>query len=94
MLYKQYDEKGKVEPAAIMDKFQSMEEHSKVSAIIQQHYDEEIAQSEMSQIITDLVKRVKSRSIQQKMEAASGDLTLIGQLMVEKRNIENINIKT
>ena len=93
IIYKQFEEQGKVEPAAIMDKFQSMEEHNKVSSIIQQHYDEQISDSEKAGVITDLVKRIKGRSIKQKMDAAAGDLTLLGKLMVEKKGIEGIRIK-
>lgn len=93
LIYSQYEEKKIVEPAVIMDKFQSIEEHNKVSSIIQQHHDEEITNDEKSRVITDLVKRVKSRSIQQKMDAASGNLELIGKLMIEKKNIAGIKIE-
>ena len=92
MMYGQFDENGKVEPAAIMDRYQSVEEHSKVSSIIQQHHDEEIGENEKAQVITALVKKIKNRSVKQKMETASGNFELIGKLMVEKKNIEKIKI--
>ena len=92
-LYDQYKTSGKVEPAVIMDRYQSKEEHDKVASIIQQDFDMEVTPDEKSQVITDLVKQIKRKGIDQRIEAAKGDLNLMGQLMMEKKSIEKLNIR-
>jgi len=83
-LYEQYQRDGKVTPAAIMNHYQSKEEHNKVSAIMQQNFDMEIAQGEKSKVITDLVKTIKLRSIEHQMEQTKGDLAKQSQLITER----------
>jgi DNA primase len=92
-LFQQYETEGKVTPAAIMDHYQSKEEHDKVSAIMQQDFDMEVAGDEKSKTITDLVKGIKRRSIEHQMEAAKGDLTKKGQLMMEQKRLDQLVIR-
>lgn len=92
LIYEQYDAKGKVEPAVIMNHFESKEEHEKVSSIMQQDFGVEIMSDEKSGAITDLVKRIKRKSIQKKIDSAGSDFNLIKELMVEKKSIEKIKI--
>lgn len=89
-LYEQYNQDGKVTPAAIMNHYQSKEEHEKVSMIMQQDFDMEIAQSEKSKVVTDLVKTIKLRSIEHQMEATKGDLAKQSQLIMDKVKIEKM----
>ena len=91
-LLKQYETDGKVTPAAIINHYQSKEEHEKVSGIMQQEFDMEIAPSEKSVVITDLVKNIKRRSLQHQLEEAKEDLQKMGKLMMEKAMIDRIQI--
>ena len=91
-LFKQYADEGKVTPAAIISHYQSKEEHEKVSAIMQQNFDMEIAQNEKSKVITDLVRSIRHRSIQHQIEHAKGDLAKTGQLMLAKAQIDKLQI--
>lgn len=91
-LFDQYEKDGKVTPAAIINHYQSKEEHEKVSGIMQQGFDMEISQSEKSKVITDLVKRVKLRSIQHQIENAKGDLAKTGNLIQERIEINRLQI--
>ena len=91
-LFEQYEREGKVTPAAIINHYQSKEEHEKVSGIMQQNFDMEITQNEKSKVVTDLVRKIKMRSIQHQMEAAKGDLALTGKLMQEQVKINNLKI--
>lgn len=91
-LFAQYEKEGKVTPAAIISHYQSKEEHEKVSGIMQQSFDMEIAQSEKSKVITDLVRSIRHRSIQHQLEDAKGDLAKTGQLMIEKAQIDKLQI--
>lgn len=92
VLYQQYNESGKVTPAAIMNHYQSKEEHEKISGIMQQSFDMEVAREEKDKTITDLVRNIKARSISHQLELAKGDLQRTGELMVEKTKINKINI--
>lgn len=91
-LYNQYKNSGRVEPAVIMDRYQSKEEHDKAASIMQQDFDMEVAPDEKSRVITDLVKQIKRKGIDRRIEAAKGDLSLMGKLMVEKKAIEKLHI--
>lgn len=91
-LYEQYERDGSVTPAAIISHYQSKEEHEKVSGIMQQNFDMEIAQSEKSKVITDLVRSIRHRSVQHQIECAKGDLAKTGQLMIEKAQIDRLQI--
>lgn len=92
-LFVQYEKEGKVTPAAIMNHYQSKEEHEKVSAIMQQDFDMEIAKDEKSKTITSLVRRIKERSIQHQLEGAKGDLVKTGQLLKQKSEVNKIMIQ-
>ena len=92
MIYEQYKTNSKVEPAVIMNHYHSMEEHEKVASIMQQDFGVEIDEVERSQAVTDLVKRIKRKSIQKQLEGAGTDLMLIKRLMDEKKAIEKIII--
>lgn len=92
MIYQQYAANNKVEPAVIMNHFESREEHEKVSSIMQQDFGVEITAGEKSGAITDLVKRIKRKSIQNRIDNAGADLEKLKQLMVEKKSIEKILI--
>lgn len=91
-LLKQYETDGKVTPAAIINHYQSKEEHEKVSGIMQQEFDMEIAPSEKSIVITDLVKNIKRRSLQHQLEESKEDLQKMGKLMMKKAMIDRIQI--
>lgn len=92
-LFSQYEKEGKVTPAAIMNHYQSREEHEKVSAIMQQDFDMEVAVEEKSKTITTLVRKIKERSIQHQMESAKGDLVKTGELLKQKSELNKIIIR-
>lgn len=89
-LYEQYNRDGKVTPAAIMNHYQSKEEHEKVSMIMQQDFDMEIPQSEKSKVVTDLVKTIKLRSVEHQLEITKGDLAKQSELIMAKVKIEKM----
>lgn len=91
-LFRQYEEDGTVKPAMIMNHYQTKEEHEKVSGIMQQDFDMELEEGEKSKVVTDLVRNIKLRSIQHKMELAKGDLKKTGELMMEKSRLNKLNI--
>lgn len=91
-LFAQYEAEGKVTPAAIINHYQSKEEHEKVSSIMQQDFGMEIAPGDKSKTITDLVRIIKERSILHQLDEANGDLAKINQLMIEKGQLQKLII--
>lgn len=91
-LFAQYESDGTVTPAAIMNHYQSKEEHEKISKIMQQDFDMEVMPEEKSKVITDLIKGIRQRSLQYQLEAAKGDLATTGKLMMEKARIDRLQI--
>lgn len=92
-LFDQYKAEGKVTPAAIMNHYQSKEEHEKVAAIMQQELGTEIPPEEKSKTVTDLVRAIKERSILHQLDNAKEDLTKINRLMIEKSQLQKLVIK-
>jgi len=91
MIYDSFDSSGKIEPAAIMDKYYSKEEHEEISSIMQQDFGVEISNEEKSREITNLVKRIKEKSIKHRMENST-DLNERSKLIEEKKAVEKIRI--
>lgn len=92
-LFEQYEKDGNVTPAAIMNRYQSKEEHEKVSAIMQQDFDIEVSNEEKSKVITDLVKSIRKRGLEHKMEEVKGDLSKTAELINAKKQIDKLIIK-
>ncbi len=91
-LFKQYEKEGKVMPAAILNHYQSKQEHDKAAFIMQQEFELEIAPEEKEKTITDLVRTVKERSILYQLDHAKGDLARTNELMLEKAQVQKLTI--
>ncbi|MGN0438442.1 MAG: DNA primase [Lachnospiraceae bacterium] len=91
-LLEQFHATGSVTPAAIVNHYQSKEEHERVSSIMQQNFDKEIDESEKNAVVLELVKRIKKRSIDYRIENCKGDNQLLSQLMMEKARLNNLKL--
>lgn len=91
-LFTQYNTEGKVVPSAILDHYQSKEDHDKIAAIMQQDFTIEVTPEEKSKTLTDLVRSIKERNISHQLEEAKDNLTKINQLMMEKAQIQKLTI--
>ena len=76
-----------------MNHYQSREEHEKVSAIMQQSFDKQINESEKNAVVLELVKRIKKRSIDYRIEHCKGDNELLSRLMMEKARLNSLKLK-
>lgn len=91
-LFDQYEKDGKVTPAAIMNHYQSKEEHEKVSAIMQQDFELKIPDNEKARVITDLVKAIRLRSIEHQMKLTKGDLVKQNELIMERVRVGKLKL--
>lgn len=92
-LFEQYKNTGGVTPAAIMNHYESKEEHEKVSEIMQQNFDKEIEEKERYAVVLELVKRIKKRSIDYQINNCKGDSEKLGKLMMEKAQLNKLKLK-
>ncbi len=91
-LFEQYQATGSVAPAMIINHYQSKEEHEMVSEILQERFDKEVEGKEKAKAITELVKRIKKRSIENQIKEHKKDGEMLSKLMVEKARINNLSL--
>ncbi len=86
-LYQQMESAGKVNPAAIFDRFDDVEDQKMISRIINRapKYESEEMKSKM---ITDVVRKIKINSIEEEMRQATDSRRLM-QLMNDLKKYKN-----
>ena len=86
-LYQQMESAGKVNPAAIFDRFDDVEDQKMISRIINRapKYESEEMKSKM---ITDVVRKIKLSSIEAEMKQATDSQRLM-QLMNDLKKYKN-----
>ena len=63
-----------------------------VSEILQERFDKEVEGKEKAKAITELVKRIKKRSIENQIKEHKKDGEMLSKLMVEKARINNLSL--
>ncbi len=91
LMYEQYDKKGSIEPATILNQFTEIEEQRKVADIVQTTLEMEPEEENNIKAVEDIVKKVKSGSIDYQM-STSVDMNRWQELIKEKAKIENLHI--
>lgn len=77
LLYEQYEQSGKVNPAKLIDNFTTEEEHKEAAALFQTSVRDELSDSEKERAINDTVRKLK----QNWCELEGGRTTDFGELM-------------
>ncbi len=93
-LYIQFDN-GKVNPASIINTYETEEEHSEVAGLFSAELDAGLSHNERRKALNDTVIKVKNNSIEYEMDCATkqGDSKLVQELMMEQIRLKNINIE-
>lgn len=91
-LFEQYDEKGEVNPASIVDVSDDLEKQHIVAEILQTELPFEMSQDEKNQAINDVVKKVKQEKIEYELSRCATDPRKLQQLIVEKANLNKLYI--
>lgn len=93
-LYIQFDN-GKVNPATIINTYETEEEHSEVAALFSAELDAGLSQNERQKALNDTVIKVKNNSLEYEMDCATkqGDSKLVQELMMEQIKLKNLNIE-
>ncbi len=93
-LYVQLQE-GKVNPAAIVNTYDTEEEHSEVAALFSADLDDSLNQNERQKALNDTVKKVRENSLNDAMDKAqqSNDTKLFQELMMQQIRLKDIQIQ-
>ena len=91
LLFEQYREGGKLDPARILDHFTEEEEHRKAAALFNTRIRELKTKEEREQAIKETILRVKAYSIDyQTLHLDPTDMAGLQRLMGEKRRLEDL----
>lgn len=90
-LFEQYRAQGKVEPAIIINLFDSVEEQRLVAQMLQADLRIDMTADEIDAAITDVVKKLKLASIEAEL-LHTNDISRMQQLIREKANVSKLNI--
>lgn len=90
-LFEQYRKQGKVEPAIIINLFDSVEEQRLVAQMLQADLRIDMTSDEINSAITDVVKKLKLASIEDEL-LHTNDISRMQQLIREKANVSKLNI--
>lgn len=91
MMYAQYREYGKVEPAKIISKFQSKEEQSLVAGLFNKEIKAIEKENEQAKAINEVVRNIKKYSLDYRSRNVT-DMKELQQLIVEKKQLQNLQI--
>lgn len=89
-LYKQYEE-GQVNPAAIINTYETEEEHNEVAALFSEELNENLNHFEREKTLNDIVVKVKKNSIEYALNHTE-DAKVLQELMNQQIHISNIHI--
>ncbi len=90
-LFEQYRQYGKVEPAIIINLFESVEEQRIVASMLQTDLSIDMTNEEINSAITDVVRKIKLASIEEEL-LRTNDISRMQELIREKAGINKLNI--
>lgn len=91
-LYDQYAQKGKVDPAAIIDVSDDLEKQHLMAEILQTELPFDMSEDERRQAINDVVKKVKQQRIEYELSRCATDANKLKALIMEKAALPKLYI--
>lgn len=91
MLYEQYAENGRVEPAMIISKFQSKEEQSLVAGLFNKEIKAIHRDSEQMKAINEVVRNIKKYSLDYRSRHVT-DIKELQKLLEEKKQLQTLQL--
>ena len=88
-LYAQYRETGKVEPAAILSRYEESEDQNTVAGILSREMPFETERDSAEKALTELVKKLKLRSVDQALRSGQGSALALAR---QKKEIQKIKV--
>ncbi len=91
-LYQQYEQKGKVDPAAIIDVSDDLDKQHLMAEILQTELPFDMSEDEKRQAINDVVKKVKMQRIEYELSSCATDANKLKSLIMEKAALSKLYI--
>lgn len=91
MIYRQYEEKGRVEPAVIISQFESQEEQTKVAGIFNKEIRALTGTKEQQKAVNDVVCGIKKTSLEYRSRHAT-QLEELQKIVAEKKQLQSLQI--
>jgi DNA primase len=90
MIYNQYESQGKVEPAAIISRYESKEEQSEVAGIFNKEI-RALGDSEQQKAVNEVVRKIKQHSLDYRSRHVT-DMKELQQIIAEKKQLQTLQI--
>ena len=91
MLFKQYREKGSVNPAAVIDKYDTLEKQQKAAAMISTELAGQLEDDEKKKALKDIVIKVKQNSLQKRIDQNKDPAKLM-ELIKMKQSLNRLEV--
>lgn len=91
-LFEQYDARGKVDPASIVNVADDLEKQRLVAEILQTELPFEMSGSEKEEAINDIVRKLKQESIEYRLSRCATDPAKLQKLIMEKASLSKLYI--
>lgn len=91
-LFEQYEEKGRVDPASMIDVTEDLEKQHIIAEILQTELPFEMTDEEKTQAINDVVKKVKQERIEYELGQCANDPNKLKALVIEKAALNKLYI--
>lgn len=91
LIYKQYEETGAVNPAQIINQFESIEEQNLVASMFNRNLNEELTIQEKERALNETIYQIKKDSLDYQNSRAT-DLMQIQQIIKEQAELQKLHI--
>lgn len=91
LIYKQYEETGAVNPAKIINQFESIEEQNLVASMFNRNLNEELTIQEKERALNETIYQIKKDSLDYQNSRAT-DLMQIQQIIKEQAELQKLHI--
>ncbi len=91
MIYSQYENQGKVEPAVIISRYESKEEQSLVAGIFNKEIRALTGDMEQQKAVNEVVRNIKKYSLDYRSRHVT-DMTQLQQLITEKKQLQTLQV--
>lgn len=91
LIFQQYEETGEVNPAKIINQFESIEEQNLVASMFNRNLDEELTIQEKERALNETIYQIKKDSLDYQNSRAT-DLMQIQQIIKEQAELQKLHI--
>ena len=93
MLYTQYEEQGKLNPAGILSRFENIEEQREASAVFNARLTQVESKEEIEKALQEIIYKIKKEALDRKgKELEPTDMEGMQRLIQERRELQKLHV--